>query len=343
MTRRRMILTAASLAIGLPLLGAVIAEAVLRLRLGLGDPPLFRTDPELEYVMLPGRYRRFGNTISINAMHMRGPEVAPSPAPGEQRLLIIGDSVIHGGNQTDDTQTVSALLQRSLTQAGTPATVLNVSCNSWGPGNQLAWVQRFGTLGAGRAVLVLNSWDYGDIRLHLPLSPETPATAPVPPFRALHEVLRNYGPRYAPAIFGKPWWGPGTLPFDEANPPETAGRQSLDELRQLVTLLRERGLVVAAVLHPFDRELAGPPETGRPHLERTLAELNVPTFKADDDLRAAIAAGQTPYRDAIHLTPQGNGVIALAGTKEKGVLPSEVGLEGKAWATVTAPEVLLTL
>ena len=42
-----------------------LLEVYARVVLGLGDPPLWMADPEIEYLPQPAkRYRRFGNRIS---------------------------------------------------------------------------------------------------------------------------------------------------------------------------------------------------------------------------------------------------------------------------------------
>src|SRR5438105_9169328 len=70
--RRRRILLRAGIIL-LILLG--IGEMVSRFVLGLGDPPLYVADNEIQYYNLPARtYHRFGNTIAINAFSMRSPD-----------------------------------------------------------------------------------------------------------------------------------------------------------------------------------------------------------------------------------------------------------------------------
>jgi lysophospholipase L1-like esterase len=296
------------------------AEIGLRVFLGFGNPPLFVADDVIEYMMVPGKYSRFGNSITINSAHMRAtPEqFLKRSSPSEVRVLVMGDSVIQGGNQTDDADLAVSMMRTwtpptatgGLSGSSGPLTTLNISCNSWGPGNVLEFLKRFGTFEADVAILVLNGWDYGDVRLWLPMSPETPTTKP---WCALEEIRRNYGKRYAPLLFGKANWGdPG---YDEANPPEKYGQQSLRELTELVALLRGRGIKVAAVYQPRRDEIEGTNTlVGASKIIGTLEQLDVPVTPNNVALTAELLRrGDSNYarfyRDQIHLSKLGHQVM----------------------------------
>lgn len=323
MTTSRRIRRYVTFAIGLLLGVTLAAELGLRVLLGFGNPPLFVADEAIEYMMVPGRYSRFGNTITVNSAHMRAtPEqFLKRFSPSEMRVLVLGDSVVQGGNQTDDADLAVSML-RTWTPPSVPSvpsvpintsgplTTLNISCNSWGPGNVLEFLKRFGTFEADVAILVLNGLDYGDIRLWMPLSPETPTTAP---WCALEEIRRNYGKRYAPLLFGKANWGnPG---YDEANPPENYGQQSLRELAELVALLRSRGIRVAAVYQPRRDEVEGTNTVaGASKIITTLEQLDVPVTPNNIALSAdLVRRGDSNYakfyRDQIHLTKLGHQIM----------------------------------
>src|SRR5450432_2448943 len=84
----------------------IVAELVARFGLGLGDPPLSMADPTMEYINQPSKtYHRFHHIIHYNTYSMRSGEVTPHKTdPSELRVLMIGDSVINGGAQTDDSE-----------------------------------------------------------------------------------------------------------------------------------------------------------------------------------------------------------------------------------------------
>src|SRR5438105_1555304 len=92
-------------------------ELVARFYYGLGDPPLSMADPDMEYRFQPDKtYHRFGHEIHYNAYSQRADDFPPHKTqPNETRVMVIGDSIINGGALTDQSQTITALLQRRLT------------------------------------------------------------------------------------------------------------------------------------------------------------------------------------------------------------------------------------
>lgn len=159
-----MVLGLAGVALGL----GMVAEGVARWGLGLGDPPLMLADARMEYRARPGDYQRLGNRMSFNAVSMRSDPVPPARdetagTPHVLRVLFLGDSVIHGGSQTDQDELATSILQRKLTAAlGRPVWVGNASAGSWGPGNWLAYTQTFGWFDADAVVVVASGHDAGD-------------------------------------------------------------------------------------------------------------------------------------------------------------------------------------
>ncbi len=285
------------------LLGAAVTlglgEAAARWIVGLGDPPLYRTDPELGYVMVPGTYRRFGNTIHYNRFHMRGPDVPEGRArPDELRVLVMGDSVVNGGSPTDDADLATTILSRRLSErSDAPVQVMNVSAGSWSPGNLLAYLRRFGTFDADLVVLVYNSLDWGEV-VHSDLGPEQPTSRP---WLALEEVLTNYAPRLLARV------GLVRTRPDAVAPDPARAEQSLNAIRQTVALLRQRGVPVVAVQHLRWTEATGSPLEGHARIGQTLRDLGVETIQTVDAFRQI---GPTAYRDDIHPNAKGQEVLS---------------------------------
>src|SRR3954463_15217436 len=106
--------------IGVTLVALLVVLAALemfcRFFLGLGDPPLSRPDPEMEYMFVgPRTYHRFGNSIVYNSFSMRSREFdARRKDPDELRIMVCGDSVINGGALTDQKNIVTERLERHL-------------------------------------------------------------------------------------------------------------------------------------------------------------------------------------------------------------------------------------
>lgn len=155
----------ALIALGVFVLAVFSAEIFCRFCLGLGDPPLLQTDPQIEYLYQPSRtYHRFGNVIRYNAYSMRSDDFPLAKShPDELRLLVLSDSVITGDAQIDQKDLATEILRRDLQALlNRPVIVGNVSAGSWGPGNLLAYVRKFGWFDADLAILVLSCHDHAD-------------------------------------------------------------------------------------------------------------------------------------------------------------------------------------
>jgi hypothetical protein len=145
------------LAVALGLL--LVLEVSLRLLFGFGSPPLYIADEKIGYLLAPNQcLRRFGNRFAINQYSMRSPQIAVKRPSSTFRVLLLGDSIANGASWTDQKQTISALIANQLeeTKSFECVEVLNASANSWGPRNQLAYLQRFGTFEAQVLLLLLN-------------------------------------------------------------------------------------------------------------------------------------------------------------------------------------------
>ena len=137
-----------------------LLEAYARVVLGLGDPPLWMADPEIEYLPQPAKsYLRFGKRISYNAYSMRSRDFPRTKVnPDELRVLVVGDSVINGGAQTDQQALATTLLENKLAESlDRPVLVANIAAGSWGPPNILAYLRRFGLFDADVVVIVLTA------------------------------------------------------------------------------------------------------------------------------------------------------------------------------------------
>lgn len=139
----------------------LLVELGLRL-FGFGNPLVYVADPQIGYLLAPSqKTRRFGNAIAINQYSMRSPEMSATRPETAFRVLLLGDSIINGGWWTDQANTISTLLQQQLQPDTDNASieVLNASANSWGPRNELAYLQQFGSFQAQVIVLVINTDD----------------------------------------------------------------------------------------------------------------------------------------------------------------------------------------
>lgn len=262
--------------IGVVLLG-LTAELVARLALGLGDPPLYARHAEMEYVLKPGCYQRFGNRLCINRLGMRSDAEKPE-------ILVIGDSVINGGSLTDQDDLATEILGDALGRS-----VGNVSAGSWGPENWQAFLDAHDWPEAEAVVVVMTSGDLIDIRdFPEDLGPDYPFETPL---LALEEVVFRYLPRYI--LPSKP---PITV-TDERR------RLGAEAYRLFLMGLQEHYPRIAVLYHPNREEH----ERGAygSDVVRTIAEdLGIPVFPSLALLQ------QAHYRDHIHLTRDGQRLYA---------------------------------
>ena len=292
----------ATLLLGIVLVGA---ELLCRRIIGLGDPPLIIRDPKIDYLFAPSHsYARLGNTITFNSFSMRADDISENKKdPNEFRVLVIGDSVVYGGVLTDDRNLATRILQDRLRdRLKRPVWVGNVSAASWGPGNQLAYLRKFGSFHADIAIVVLSSHDYEDVTGFLPdLGPDFTERSPI---LALEEVLFRYLPRYVP------WIAPVT---EQVSSEVTAAvrAQGARELSELLDELKRQVPYVVAMHHEERDEPTQTPRDDALALHRTVEQAGVEFIELRPYLVRAAGDGN-PYRDQIHLNDLGQRQYAEA-------------------------------
>ena len=287
----------------------VLAELVARFVLGLGDPPLLISDPQIEYLFQPSReYRRFGNRIAYNAYSMRSdPMLATRSDPHQRRVLVIGDSIVNGGNRMDQSQLATELLKTQLSSAlGLPVAVGNVSAGSWGPANELAYVKKFGIFDADVVVIVLSSHDYGDFPTFQPVVGVNPEFPDRSPWLAVLEALSRYGPKLVKGVFKA--ISDQDQP-DDSPPLQVNIDESLLALREMIDLARQEGAVVMLAQHLERAEAFGTIKPGHDVIKATAKSIGVKTVQLGPAFREALNQGQEPYLDHIHPNELGHQLI----------------------------------
>ena len=281
--------------IGRGLAGAVglllLAEAAARLL--VGPPVLYQNDPVYEYRLRPDQdHRRFGHRILVNGAGLRSGEIAPEPAPGHLRLLVLGDSVVNGGAETGHADLATTRLDGQDLD-GRRLEVLNLAAGSWGPGNLRAVLETFGSFGAQGLILVLSGHDLTDDRRHAPRDPVVhPETMPP---SILWNSLRRY-------LWPRLWPAPAAPPPPPPQPGEA--RENLVALLSGAIAGPAGPLPRCVVLH---RTRDGRDEAGLAAIAGLARQAGVPVV-AD----AGFLDPATAFRDAIHLTPAGQAQLAEA-------------------------------
>ena len=287
----------------------VVVELVARIGFGLCDPPLLAADPEMEYVFKPDqRCRQFGNEIDFNHYSMRSPDFPKSKSTTDEfRVMVIGDSVVFGGTKVDQRDLATSRLQSALAAAmKRPVVVGNVGAGSWGPPNMLGYVRKHGFFEADVIVVVLSSHDAGDTMSFEPVVGIDPSYPDKKPTLAMYEIATRYLPRFL-AIRRQAATAPP--------PPEPVAPGQIDAsmsaLRELLAAARRTGARVIVAQHLEQPELDGTPMPGHDTI-RSAAESceGVEVIQLGPAMKAARDRGEQPYRDFIHPSPNGQGVIA---------------------------------
>ncbi len=282
----------------------LVAECGLRWGWGFGTPVLYEWDRRFEYRMAPNQsVRRFGKRIETNALGLRcRPFDSSRSDPNEFRVLVLGDSVVNGGSHVDQSELGTALLERALAdRLGRPVLVVNASANSWGPPNEQAFIEAFGTFDADVVFLVLSSHDLVDIPDHAAESRSGSGNSFNRPWCALSEVAGMAWARLIPAAVPSP--------PDEAD--EARSVESRASLRALLSTLAAHTQRVAVGFHwDRDEQAKGEPRHAHDVLASDVAAMRVPSWDLGPAFVKAAGAGTPVMHDRIHPTAQGQAVLA---------------------------------
>jgi hypothetical protein len=288
-------------------------EGMARFMMGLGKPPLSVEHPTIEYLFKPNQdVSRFGNRIVINEYGMRSPDFpAQRSNPNELRIMVLGDSVINGGNLTDHDRLATTLLAQELAnRRGVEVTVGNISAGSWGPGNWLAYAREYGFFDADAVVLVLSSHDYADNPKFKPLNPNThPTRAPI---SALSEAFNRYLIPYSGKLLTSMTREVSNDSTSEIRSVDAAAiQQGLVDLEEFLLLAQEEGRKVVMILHPTREEMQSQQmQEGYYKLSDLAVQLNLPIISLSDVYKQSLANGIDIYRDDIHINDVGQQVLA---------------------------------
>ncbi|MEB3302426.1 MAG: hypothetical protein VKN56_10715 [Cyanobacteriota bacterium] len=284
--------------------GVLAMEWAARFGFGLGRPPIYIADPATEYRLAPNQsLRRFGHRIDINQFGMRSEPMSLSRPTSQRRLLVIGDSVVWGGAQLDQRHIATELLRQPGLE------VANLGIPSWGPANQLAFLQQYGTFDATDVVLVISSHDAADVPDSRPFMgiPDRPIRQPP---SALAELIQRYGlPKLKQILPMLPW---PSEPTDQPLPANGVDARALTSLDQLLTLLQGSGARLSAVQHWERDEIQLQPYPGHHAIAEVLKRHHIPVVQAGPLFRAC-GPMEKLYTDSIHpYTTTGQACLATA-------------------------------
>jgi GDSL-like Lipase/Acylhydrolase family len=305
-----------------------VLEVSLRLLFGFGNPLIYIADEKIGYLLAPNqRTRRFGNRIEINEYSMRSAAVSKQRSLNTFRVLLLGDSIANGGWWTDQADIISEMLARELQQGANspssklagdeisptqcpmpngpcPVEVLNASANSWGPRNELAYLQRFGTFDAQVVILIINTDDLFAIAPNsMVVGRDRNYPAQKPPLAILEAINRYLLP-------AKPM---PELAAANAEKGDRVGR-NLAAIQEIQAITRQTNSHFILVMTPLLREIGNPgPRDYEIKARARLTEFTQSEKIAYIDFLPLFNSSQQPqtlYRDHIHLTALGNQLVS---------------------------------
>ncbi|MDF2387301.1 SGNH/GDSL hydrolase family protein [Nostoc ellipsosporum NOK] len=285
----------------------VVIEIGLRSLFGFGNPLIYIGDKEIGYLLAPNqRTRRFGNRIEINEYSMRSGPITKTPTPSTLRVLLLGDSIANGGWWTDQANTISSLIMATpiMTSNYQQFEVLNASANSWGPRNELAYLQRFGNFNAQAVVLLINTDDlFATAPTSLPVGRDRNYPDSKPPLASV-EVWQRY------LSVSKP------IPEMKVVQQEAGDRVgfNLEAIAKIQALTHQAKSKLLLVMTPLLREIGEPgPRDYEIQARQRLNEFTkiqqinyidfLPIFNSTPNIKAL-------YQDHIHLNLQGNQLVS---------------------------------
>ncbi|MFC5412544.1 hypothetical protein ACFPMF_24680 [Larkinella bovis] len=206
-------------------LGILLLVELIGRHYGLTTYPLYDASAEFEYVLKPNqRVTIYRNRFETNTFSMRSKPVSSGDSTV---VLLLGDSVVNGGNAVDQDSLASSLLEEELfLKYGKKIRVLNISDKTWSPDNVVAYLKKFGLFQADMLLLVANSGDAFDPMTFRPVV----GVAPTHPAENHLFAWQSLWDKMAPMLMEKIAVKPEIVPLVEKKEPFVKGFSDLDSL-----------------------------------------------------------------------------------------------------------------
>lgn len=277
--------------------------------LGFANPPLSQKDADTGYRFQPNqKINRFGRNIEYNQYSQRSEPISLDKSKNQIRILMTGDSVLNGGNPIDQYQTITELFEAKLVQGGSPSEILNASAGSWGIGNQLGYIEKFGTFKADALILQIGTHDLtqgkskGDV---VGTSINYPDRRPS---LAIQEAFLRYAlPHFQRTFFPKSTLTRSPQQLDQQF------HQNMESLKIIANIAQTRNIPLFVLFSPNREDLLPTPKTPayKNQFLQVLNTLKIPvidTHTAWSNLPSSTV--ETYFRDGVHLTETGNQATA---------------------------------
>jgi lysophospholipase L1-like esterase len=296
----------------LPSIGTtlLIFELTLRFALGLGNPPLSQADSDTGYRFQPNqKITRFGKKIEYNQYSQRSEPINPQKPQQISRILIIGDSVTNGGSPTDQTQTITEQLESKLSSTKAKFEVLNASAGSWGIGNQLGYLRKFGTFESNAVIIQIGTHDLTQPTSTSERVGRNPKYPTHPPLLATQEVITRY---ILPKLFSS-LKSDSEIPQVSETEHNQQFQQNMQSLKAMVSLIRAKQTPVIVLFTPSRADLLPSPNTPKYKSEffQVLKQLEIPVVDSHTAWSKLPATTvKSYYRDKVHFKETGNQAVA---------------------------------
>lgn len=289
----------------------VVIEAILRLAFGLGNPVLLQADADTGYRFRPNQTAfRFGKRIRYNQYSQRSQPINAHKPQGTLRILMVGDSILNGANPTDQNDIISELFKARLMAKIRPVEVLNASAGSWGIGNELGYIRKFGTFESDAVILELSTHDLTQPTSTSQRLVNDPNYPTQPPILALQEVWTRYAlPKLVAILHFKS--APAEIPASALNP-DLQFKQNMQQLKALAQRVKAKNIPLFIIFIPQLDNLVPTSNTPeyKPEFLKFCQEIQVPVI----DIHAnwsnlPPATIKTYFRDNVHPDVPGNQAI----------------------------------
>lgn len=226
---------------------------------------------------------------------------------------MIGDSVLNGGNPIDQKQVITEQLQAKLKAAVQPTEVLNASAGSWGIGNHLGYLKKFGTFDSDAVILQIGSHDLTQPTSTSERVRNDPNYPTLPPLSAIQEAVNRY---LLPRILENTNFNPFSnqeIPHISSAQVDQQFQKNMEAFKAAVKLVRDKKIPIYVLFTPNRYDLIPKPATPpyKPEFRQVLKSLQIQVFdthEAWSKLPSNVVA--TYFRDEVHLNEVGNQAVA---------------------------------
>lgn len=225
---------------------------------------------------------------------------------------MIGDSVLNGGNPTDQSQILSERFKAKLSTFQDSTQVLNASAGSWGIGNQLGYLRKFGTFQVDAIILQIGTHDLIQPTSTSERVGRDPNYPNQPPFFAFQEVVSRYAIPKTTRLL-KRNSSSTEIPKVASNQQKLQFEQNMEKLRNIISLTHAEDIPVFVLYTPSRKDLL-PTFNSPPYKSeffQLLNSLEIPVIDTHANWSSLPKdTVENYFRDKVHLNETGNQAVA---------------------------------